>query len=201
MPKPDVTFETLRLIAESASGMRNQPTWFVIKETPEGAGYSFQHTPVKERKDTVVIYCAPVADRASVVDHASIGVKNKTVNLMNVSVQATFPHEEAGTFEADAVFWSVSAVEKFLVPYYASVYGDQGPEMAKAVMDVLLLGVESADGVGRMETEAPFALAHLPSSEFVGEPEADLRFVPRLAALHTSGHVRRVPVATRAQGR
>jgi hypothetical protein len=203
MPKPDVTFETLRLIAESASGMRNQPTWFVIKETPEGAGYSWQHTFVEEREDTRVIYCAPVADFVSAVDHATIGVGKDTVNLMKVTVPAVFPHEEAGTFEADAVFWSVSAVEKFLVPYYASVYGNKGPAVARAVMDVLLLGGGSAaDGT---EIEAPFAVAHLPSSEYVGEPEAGTSFVPRLATLHPGGHVRRVPLAPvlapRAQGR
>ncbi|HZG41872.1 MAG TPA: hypothetical protein VEY93_02840 [Longimicrobium sp.] len=199
MPKPHVTFETLRLIAESASGMRNRPTWFIIKETPEGAGYSWEHTSVEESEDTVVIYCAPVADFVSAVDHATIGVETETVNLMKITVEATFPHEEAGTFEADAVFWSVSAVEKFLVPYYASVYGDKGPAMAKAVMDVLLLGRERA--ADDPDTEAPFAVAHLPSSEYVGEPEGETSFVPRLATLHRGGHVRRVPVARRAQGR
>ena len=201
MPKPHVTFETLRLVAESASGMRNQPTWFIIKETPEGAGYSWQHTFVKECEDTVVIYCAPVADFVSAVDHATIGVGKETVNLMKITVEAAFPHEEAGTFEADAVFWSVSAVEKFLVPYYASVYGDKGPEMAKAVLDVLLRGRERA--LDEVETEEPFAVAHLPSSEYVGEPEAETLtlFVPRLATLHRGGHVRRVPLAPRAQGR
>jgi hypothetical protein len=186
MPKPDVTFETLRLIAESASGMRDQPTWFVIEKTPEGTGYSWQHEAVKESKDTVVIHCAPVADPVSPVDHATIGVRNDTVNLMQIKVRANVPHEEAGTFEADAVFWSLAAVEKFLVPYYASVYGDKGAVYAQAVMDLMRIPdthlEADGDGGDGGDTDAQaFALVHLPSSEYV--PAC----VPHVAALRAGG--------------
>jgi hypothetical protein len=44
-------------------------------------------------------------------------------------------------------------------------------------------------------------VAHLPSSEFVGEPEAEPLIVPKLATLHPGGHARRVHLARRAQGR
>jgi hypothetical protein len=199
MPKPKVTFQILREIAETASGMRGDDLYFVIRDGDPVICPS--RTPVQEDDDTVVIHCDPtLKDPPSTVQFASIGVeKGKCVNLMSVKVPVEGFHP-GGTFEADAVFWSVSAVEKFLVPYYASVYGDRGPEMAKKVLDVLL--PERAEGgEGREEDEAPFAVAHLPSSEFVGEPEADPIFVPRLAALHPSGHVRRVRLAPRAQGR
>ncbi|WP_331875441.1 hypothetical protein [Longimicrobium sp.] len=199
MPKPKVTFQILREIAETASGMRGDDLYFVIRDGDPVICPS--RTPVQEDDDTVVIHCDPTPkDPTSTVRFASIGVEeDKCVNLMSVTVPEEGFHP-GGTFAADAVFWSVSAVEKFLVPYYASVYGDRGPEMAKAVLGVLL--PESAEGgEGRIEGETPFAVAHLPSSEFVGEPEADPIFVSRLAALYPGGHVRRVRHSHRAQGR
>jgi hypothetical protein len=82
---------------------------------------------------------------------------------------------EFGTAEAtlnlaaryDAVFWSEAAVEKFVLPYYAS----KSLWMAGHVLDVL-----SAKWYGRVPgqpaildtmPEIPFALAHLPSSDYV----------------------------------
>jgi hypothetical protein len=199
MSKPVVTFEILRLIAESASGMRNKPTWFVIKETPEGTGYSWKHKFVREREDTVVIYCAPVADPVSPVNVATIGVKGiggkgkDIVNLMQIKVGAIFPHLDSGTFEADAVFWSLAAVEKFMVPYYASVYGDQGAAHAQAVMDLLRIPDTHLDADEDTEAQA-FALVHLPSSEYVTE------HVPHVAALRVDGRHTFVKSAGAGQG-
>jgi hypothetical protein len=194
MSKPEVTFEILRLIAESASGMRNLPTWFIIEKTPEGTGYTFQHTFVEERKDTVVIYCAPVADPVSPVNVATIGIKGKDiVNLMKIEVGPIFPHLDSGTFEADAVFWSLAAVEKFMVPYYASVYGDQGAAHAQAVMDLMRIPDTHLDADEDTEAQA-FALVHLPSSEYVTEQ------VPHVAALRVDGRHTFVKSAGAGQG-
>lgn len=203
MPKPNITFVTLRQIAESASGMRDQDLWFVVTGEPgEPAKYTWSTTPVHAGDDTEVIFVAAVKDFVSTVDCAMVGVPgHKPVDLLGITIKPIAPHP-GGTYAADAVFWSVSAVEKFLVPYYASVYGDRGPDMAKAVMDVLLLGIESEEGgEGMVEGGRPFAMAHLPSSEYVGEPDMEINFVPRLAVLHPGGHVKRVPLAPRAQGR
>lgn len=200
MPKPNLTFETLRLIAESASGMRNQNLWFVVTGDP--ATYTWSPTCVHAGADTEVIHVAAVPDPAPTVDYAQIGVPGgEPVDLLGITIDAIAPHP-GGTYAADAVFWSVSAVEKFLVPYYASVYGDKGPQMAQAVLDVLL--PESAEGgEASLEDDTAFAVAHLPSSEYVGEPEAEAvsLFVSRLVTLHRGGHARRVPLAPRAQGR
>lgn len=132
MPKPKVTFQTLRFIAESASGMRDKDLYFVV--SGDSAGYSWPTDPVEPTEDTVVIHCAPVADPISTVNCAQIAAGGTHVDLLNVGVKAVWPHEDPGTFSADAVFWSVSAVEKFLVPYYASVYGDQGLLRAGGMM-------------------------------------------------------------------
>jgi hypothetical protein len=176
MPKPNVTFETLRLIAESASGMRDQDLYFVVSGEP--AGYSWQTDPVEAGDDTVVIHCAPVADPVPTVNYATIGAgsERQRVNLLDIAVPGVWPHKDPGKHHhADAVFWSISAVEKFLVPYYASVYGDQGPAYARNVMDAMLHPDADTE-------ERTFAIAHLPSSEYVTEP-----YVPGVVALRPSG--------------
>jgi hypothetical protein len=171
--KPIVTFETLREIAESASGMRNQDLWFVIRGGDHPT-YTFFTTEQAETDDTVVIHSAAVPDPRPTVTFAEIGTGvGKPVDLMRIEVKAIAPHP-AGKFKADAVFWSVSAVEKFLVPYYASVYGDKGGEYAQAVMNAMLHPDE-------LTGERVFAMAHLPSSEYVIEE------VPHVAALSPSG--------------
>jgi hypothetical protein len=184
MPKPNVTFETLREIAETASGLRNnEDLYFIIRGNP--ARYTWQTTPPEPSDDTVVIHCNGVDDPASRVDYARIGAHGgEPVNLLQVTVGPVAPHP-GGTYAADAVFWSVSAVEKFLVPYYASVYGDQGPWMAEQVLRVL--------DTSKAEGGDAFAVAHLPSSEYVPE------YAPHLAALNRSGVHTRVAVP-RAQG-
>ena len=180
MPKPNVTFETLREIAETASGLRNENLYFVIRGDP--AAYTWQTTPPEPSEDTVVIHCNGVDDPPSQVSFARIGTPGDTpVNLLCITVPPLAPHP-GGTYAADAVFWSVSAVEKFLVPYYASVYGDQGPQMAQQVLQIL-------DTAAAAEGDA-FAVAHLPSSEYVPE------YAPHLVVLNRSG--RHTPVAVPA---
>lgn len=180
MPKPNVTFETLREIAETASGLRNQDLYFIIKGEP--ATYTWQATPPKPSEDTVVIHCNGVDDPPTQVGYARIGAHSDApVNLLSIKVPPMAPHP-GGTYAADAVFWSVSAVEKFLVPYYASVYGDQGPQMAQQVLQIL-------DTAAADEGDA-FAVAHLPSSEYVPE------YAPHLVVLNRSG--RHTPVAVPA---
>lgn len=175
MPKPIVTFETLREIAESASGMRNHDLWFVISGDPV-VTYTWFRSKQVETDDTVVIHSAAVNDPRPKVNFAEIGTAaGARVDLMCIKVGPVAPHP-GGKFAADAVFWSVSAVEKFLVPYYASVYGDQGPAYAQKVMDAMLHRDTT-------ETEEQtYAIAHLPSSEYVTE-----HYVPGAVALRPSG--------------
>jgi hypothetical protein len=181
MPKPTVTFEVLREIAETASGLRNEDLYFIIRGEPgESATYTWQTTPPADSDDTVVIHCNGVDDPPTRVDYARIGTAGEAqVNLLRITVPPVPPHP-GGTYAADAVFWSVSAVEKFLVPYYASVYGDEGPRMAQQVLQIL-------DTAAAEEGDA-FAVAHLPSSEYVPE------YAPHLVVLNRSGRHRRVAV-------
>lgn len=182
MPAPNLTFELLRQIAETASGLRNESLYFVVRGDP--ATFTWQKTPPDLVEDIVVIPIKAVQDPPPIVRVAEIGAElGRTVDLMNITVRPRPPYP-GGTYAADAVFWSVSALEKFVVPYYASVYGDAGPEHARAVLDVLMRpNPHDTDG------EPAFAVAHLPSSEYV-PVEYGPAVVPDAVALTSrGGHV------------
>ena len=104
----------------------------------------------------------------------------------------------------DAVFLTESAVEKFLIPYYASVNA-ANPRVGSYIDDVNRIfdgksappsppagtGEGDADGEGEGET-APYALVHFPRSvyqpatlaEGAGDPAAPYRHLDHLAVLH-----------------
>jgi hypothetical protein len=155
-----MNFELLRKVAETASGMRNEDHWFIVGDdsfrwqtSDPGLVAGATVIPVKAVNDPL-----PKVKAASISDHA----EGSKIDLMSVTVPPGKGYP-GGTYPADAVFWSVSAVEKFLLPYYASVYGDQAPEAVRCVLDILRPPAEvSVDG------PAPYAIAHLPSSEYVG---------------------------------
>lgn len=150
---------TLRLIAEAASGARGVPVQFVA--LPDGTIEENRKGDRVPPPDAVVI---PAFTKDKVPNKPQLtealiqaeGV-DKPIDLLNL------PN---GMGAADAVFWSESAVEKFLIPYYASVYGNQA---ALAVGD--LLEAFHGDRGGRGEVTPldaeTYALAHIPKSEYV----------------------------------
>lgn len=160
-----LNFEMLRQIAECASGMRNENLWFVVtgnKFTVE------KKEPFPVDPEAIVIPVEKVNDPPSKVTAAWISdATGPEVNLMEVKVPAIGPYP-AGIYAADAVFWSVSAVEKFLVPYYASVYGDTAWEHVKTVMSILMPPPDQDFVIDPQ----PYAIAHLPSSEYTGVPDS-----------------------------
>jgi hypothetical protein len=60
----------------------------------------------------------------------------------------------------DAVFWSEAAVEKFVIPYYASKSLWTAANVLNALSNAWYHGLPGEDAV-------PFALAHLPGSDYV----------------------------------
>lgn len=203
MSKPVVDFQVLRHIAESASGLRYQDTWFVVSEDPVfGKTINFQHTEPEETPDTVVIQSQKVEyGQPPQVGYARIGTgtgEEGSIDLLNVSVARSEAQMDPAIAHgrADAAFWSLSAVEKFLTPYYASVYGDTGGRMVQAVLDVLRpQAAAEMEQDGAADRTQAFAVIHLPNSEYVGvdEPEA----LATLFSLHESGDVRRIRVRPR----
>lgn len=159
----------LRLIAEAASGNRGEPVYFVV--LPDGTIAESKNPDVPESEKGLVIP-AHTADRVPgkpPLTVATIEAEGapEPVNLLDL------PN---GLGRADSVFWSESAVEKFLVPYYASVYGNQAAEAVADLLDAFIgdrrrsgSGGEAEGGRawGTVEDVEVYAMAHIPKSEYV----------------------------------
>lgn len=129
--KVKVTAETLRLLAESVDGSRGETVYIVVRDG--------ELKPVRRKNDgeEELFLCETPLHRPQrpPVEHLRIRVRGKETSL----------HELC-----DSVFWTESAVEKFVVPYYAGVGG------ADAAMDVWTA----------FNDESVYALVHLPRSTY-----------------------------------
>ncbi|HEY0023853.1 MAG TPA: hypothetical protein VGB24_13115 [Longimicrobium sp.] len=181
-------YHALRAMAECASSVRGKKFWLVVHEL----GWDMVHEEPEPGPYTVVIECenSAVSNEAK-VDVALIGSgmladagepdptdvqsvlargsagdgtnKPRVVNLLDLYDQKPKGGEPT---PADAVFWSESAVEKFLVPYYASVAGDRAEQAVGKLLNVFNRGRQKRDDVVLDDAE-PFAIAHIPKSEYV----------------------------------
>ncbi len=104
----------------------------------------------------------------------------------------------AGTMESlaqyDAVFWSESAVEKFVFPYYASKSQFAAAEVLSALADVFYHKKHDPHAAKDANDEpVPFAVAHLPRSTYAELTET-AALGADLALLHMdpSGNVNHV---------
>jgi len=184
MPQPVIDYDTFRRVAETASAYRYQDTWLVVEEDAGHLVIKVHHESPPKPYDECVVFCVarvPYPPSPKVVV-AVIGTENSTVDLLHLEV----PDAQllpAGRYAADAVFWSQSAVEKFVIPYYASVYGDHADAIVHKLLDVLKpIPLEGS------ESDPAFAIAHLPASEYVTLDEA----LPHLFLIRQSGRVERV---------
>jgi|GEM_PF-2768535 len=177
LPEPLILhYRDLRGLAEYASGVRDgdHPVWLaacgggVIQRVadPTAPGLS----------EHVLLVATEGGDgrgNRDTTQFARIGTEpgeQGSVNLLKISF-----HDELKT--SDSVFWTQSAVEKFMVPYYASVYGGEAAEKIKAVLGLLGSTRRRRLESGKVdETDYEvFALIHLPQSEYVGAtPASDL---------------------------
>lgn len=151
----------LRLIAEAASGSRGQQVDFVAR--PDGTIEETKHPAKEPPPGSVVI---PVFTMDKVPNKPKLNLAE--IQAEGVSQPINLLDLPNGLGPADAVFWSESGVEKFLIPYYASVYGNQA---ALAVGDLLeAFHGDRGDGTGVQVTPPDvqtYALAHIPKSEYV----------------------------------
>jgi hypothetical protein len=157
------SYHDLRSLAEYASSIRGRDVYFIRGEKGWEAHDSTRDLPVGAQAIHVFNPATPEHPHVHRARIWSDDVTGEGYDLLNV------PDPETGKLvPADAVFWSESAVEKFLVPYYASVYGDQ----ANVAVDKLLKVFhprkgEQAGEEARMADGAVLALAHIPRSEYV----------------------------------
>ena len=200
MPKPVIDYNLLRRVAETASGYRYENMYFTVTSDDKGNPVI---TPYKENdkppcpSEQCELYHVQKVNYGPPpkVVEATIASENASVDLLNVTVPPQQMHP-GGTYAADAVFWSASAVEKFLVPYYASVYGDEAFNVVYELLNILR--PDTAGGDGGENLASAFAIAHLPNSEYVTLP-TEAAHLPRLVVLRMDGTVHPV-VNTRSNG-
>lgn len=173
-PKPaprTMTYQDLRKMAECASSYRGLPVWMVIDD--EGWHVALREPTGKEREGKTVIACMnPESSPRPMVTFAMIGAGTPGAREEGAAMVNLLDLENVGdrvgvpVTQADAVFWSESAVEKFVVPYYASVYGNRADKEISEILDVLDDMRKGAQGAWTGEDQA-FGLAHMPKSEYV----------------------------------
>ena len=163
------SYRDLRSLAEYASGVRTHEkpvVWLAayagghIEEVENGnprPGALVVGTVVDEGK----------GNRKS-VEYAWIGQHengDEAVNLLDFGYAGKQRH-------GDSVFWTQSAVEKFLVPYYASVAGGHAARQVEALLKLLgsTVTVRQTGKLAPVEGEV-FALIHLPQSEYVAKSD------------------------------
>jgi hypothetical protein len=195
----------LREMAEYASSLRGregEPRFLTAKRDPATNDYVLDALPAPpdDTTDTVVV---PVntrqvqPNRAPVVD---VKIYVETQNGTGVVIKGY------SLDRYDAVFWSEAAVEKFLFPYYASKYQWLAAEVLTILSKVFYGYVPTlADPTQQLRdaNEIPFAMAHLPRSDYVpdepgGEgPEGPYAILARdlWVLSHVDGEVVHRPVA------
>src|SRR5688572_25015400 len=122
-PVKTLNYQELRMMVEAAASYRDQEVYLVVDDQ----GWSVQTKRPDAPEGKAVIPCkspGPPTARPS-VGYARVGIDpadpDKAANLLQLK-----PGDPNS--RADSVFWTPAAVEKFLVPYYASVYGDWSPK-------------------------------------------------------------------------
>jgi hypothetical protein len=169
---PALSSRQLRKIAEGVSGYRGSPRFWLILTQGEDGALAVEVSPEDPgpRLDAVVIPCHTPrdADRPPVVAASIQAAGAEPVDLLHLHLEDDEGHL---MHTADAVFWGESSVAKFVVPYYASVYGDEAGEAVTELLNTYNgVKAESARAEG---TEAEpnltqvYGLVHIPRSEYI----------------------------------
>ena len=135
VPTPVIDYHHLRLMAEWASSLRDQEVGFAVADGAlwrVGAG-------------------APPRGPELRVPAATPG-RYGAVRALTVAVEGVAEPLDLAPYGADALVWSEAAVEKFLVPYYASCAGSRAGQFLAGLFDAWN---------GDHGPVRPVALAHL----------------------------------------
>lgn len=174
--RPVLTATELRQVAEWAHSVRGANMCMAVKR-PIGGTVMVEAMPLSKVGKLGPQYLViPVDTQNRVQDRRAIaGMKLKVKDK-------TAPGKEVDLFDTckktygavpDAMFWTESSVEKFLVPYYASVHSSDdtlGEKMQK--ISEIFDGDFTEEGVeGAEDAEVQvYAMLHLPKSEYVASP-------------------------------
>jgi hypothetical protein len=122
-----IDYTRLRLLAECAAGAIRRPVDYVfVQEASQRTG----------QLEQVLVQVAPDADpgpAAVVVPTEDAG--RYPANRVELQLAPGGPLAGAPAGQADAVFWSDAAVQKFLLPYLASCAGSRAGEVLNKVQD------------------------------------------------------------------
>ena len=179
--QPVLSSRQLRKIAEAVAGYRESPTfWLVLTQDADGSlAYEVRPQDPGPLSNAVVIPChtPKVAERPPVTAAFIQAAGAEPVDLLHLRLEDLEDDEGNAAHTADAVFWGESSVEKFVVPYYASVYGDEAGEAVTELLNAYngvqaeSARLEEADGVPNL-TEV-YGLVHIPRSEYIELDESD----------------------------
>jgi hypothetical protein len=169
--QPVLDSKQLRKIAEAVSGYRGTPQyWLVLTLNADGTlAHEVYDKDPGPRPDAVVLPCQTPreADRPPVVSATIRATGGPEVDLLDLHLE---DEEGDRVYRADAVFWGEASVEKFVVPYYASVYGAEAGEAVTELLDayngVAAHGAE-AQADGEPNTVEAYGLVHIPRSEYI----------------------------------
>jgi hypothetical protein len=158
-----VTSLEARVMSDYASGMRGQGATILLTEMDADG----RHFRVKRDKHHGL--CSDHHDVVTPVDTPYVQPNRPGVEKVEIQAQGMSGLESLAQY--DAVFWSESAVEKFVFPYYASKYQWQAAHVLTKLTE-LWYGFIPRPGVGpavagEMDEEIPFAVGHLPRSDYV----------------------------------
>ncbi|HEX7239826.1 MAG TPA: hypothetical protein VF263_06145 [Longimicrobiaceae bacterium] len=171
MAEKDLMLNSLALrdVAEFASSVRSpggDPVYFVTTVDPATGRTRIKH--VKEHSR-----CSGAHD--VVVPADTTAVQPGRPLVADVTIRAEGMAEPESLNQYDAVFWSEASVEKFIFPYYASKCQWAAAHVLSVISQIFYGYVPDENRSNAvLAEEVPFAIAHLPRSEYVpiGDPTA-----------------------------
>ncbi len=154
---PSLVLRAVADAAESHRGSGGEPGFMLTTHDPV-TGWSTVFVPKTDQP-------APVSDATVVVTPVDTRAMAERPAVLNVYIQAE--GMQHGYMEPlaqyDAVFWSESAVEKFVLPYYASKSQYAAADVLTALSELFYHELPSPEGT---DEAVPFAVAHLPRSTY-----------------------------------
>ncbi|HEX8275224.1 MAG TPA: hypothetical protein VF615_21495 [Longimicrobiaceae bacterium] len=114
---PDITSHQLRRLAEEIDGARGKDVLIVFREN------KYQVVEKLNTGETAILTCETTdqTKKRPEIEKVEFKVKGK-------------PGKDLKKLGFDSVFWSESAVEKFVLPYYARLHGPNSGTMINALL-------------------------------------------------------------------
>ncbi len=152
-----------RVMADYASGVRGEAS--ILMTGMDRDGKHFHVRPDKHHGP-----CSDAKNVATPVNTPYVQPARPPVEMVEIQAEGMSGLESL--MQYDAVFWSESAVEKFIFPYYASKYQWHAAHVLEKITKawygyIPRPGVNATNAMLEINEEIPFAVGHLPRSDYV----------------------------------